>query len=79
MRQLLNALHIVVLYQRENPKITVSPRTFFFGGKAAPAYTCAKLVTTFINNLGTTIDGDPGGETSAHSGVGAGEIGRICF
>ena len=40
-RQLLNALHIVVLYQRlrENPKLNVPPRTFFFGGKAAPAYT----------------------------------------
>jgi glycogen phosphorylase len=60
-RQLLNALHIVVLYQRllENPKLDVPPRTFFFGGKAAPAYHLAKLVIKFINNLGGTIDGDP--------------------
>ena len=60
-RQLLNALHIVVLYQRlrENPQLEVPPRTFFFGGKAAPAYTFAKLVIKFINNLGATIDGDP--------------------
>jgi starch phosphorylase len=60
-RQLLNALHIVVLYQRlcENPKLDVPPRTFFFGGKAAPAYTFAKLVIKFINNLGATLDGDP--------------------
>ncbi len=60
-RQLLNALHIVVLYQRlrENPKVGVPPRTFFFGGKAAPAYHFAKLVIKFINNLGATIDGDP--------------------
>jgi starch phosphorylase len=60
-RQLLNALHIVVLYQRlrENPKLKVPPRTFFFGGKAAPAYHFAKLVIKFINNLGATIDGDP--------------------
>jgi glycogen phosphorylase len=60
-RQLLNALHIVVLYQRlrENPKLDVPPRTFFFGGKAAPAYVLAKLVIKFINNLGATIDGDP--------------------
>ena len=59
-RQLLNALHIVVLYQRlrENPKLAVPSRTFFFGGKAAPAYTFAKLVIKFINNLGATIDGD---------------------
>jgi starch phosphorylase len=60
-RQLLNALHIVVLYNRlrENPKLAVPPRTFFFGGKAAPAYYLAKLVIKFINNLGGTIDGDP--------------------
>ncbi len=60
-RQLLNALHIVVLYQRlrENPKLAVPSRTFFFGGKAAPAYAFAKLVIKFINNLGATIDGDP--------------------
>ncbi|HEU0039207.1 MAG TPA: glycogen/starch/alpha-glucan family phosphorylase, partial [Verrucomicrobiae bacterium] len=60
-RQLLNALHIVVLYNRlrANPKLDVPSRTFFFGGKAAPAYTFAKLVIKFINNLGGTIDGDP--------------------
>ena len=60
-RQLLNALHIVVLYNRlrENPELIVPPRTFFFGGKAAPAYHFAKLVIKFINNLAGTIDGDP--------------------
>jgi starch phosphorylase len=60
-RQLLNALHIVVLYQRlrQNPKLKVPSRTFFFGGKAAPAYHFAKLVIKFINNVGATIDGDP--------------------
>ncbi len=60
-RQLLNALHIVVLYNRlrENSKLNVPPRTFFFAGKAAPAYVFAKLVIKFINNLGATIDGDP--------------------
>jgi starch phosphorylase len=60
-RQLLNALHIVILYHRlrENPKLQLPPRTFFFGGKAAPAYHLAKLVIKFINNLGGTIDGDP--------------------
>ncbi|HVH28607.1 MAG TPA: glycogen/starch/alpha-glucan phosphorylase [Vicinamibacterales bacterium] len=59
-RQLLNALHIVVLYNRlrENPKHDVPPRTFFFSGKAAPAYHFAKLIIKFINNLGATIDGD---------------------
>ncbi len=60
-RQLLNALHIVVLYNRlrHDPQLKLPPRTFFFGGKAAPAYTFAKLVIKFINNLGATIDGDP--------------------
>jgi glycogen phosphorylase len=60
-RQLLNALRIVVLYNRlrENPDLEMQPRTFFFGGKAAPAYHLAKLVIKFINNLAGTIDGDP--------------------
>jgi starch phosphorylase len=35
------------------------PRTFFFAGKAAPAYHLAKLIIKFINNLAATIDGDP--------------------
>ena len=60
-RQLLNALRIVVLYNRlrENPSEEMHPRTFFFAGKAAPAYRVAKLIIKFINNLAGTIDGDP--------------------
>jgi starch phosphorylase len=60
-RQLLNALRIVVLYNRlrENPGLDLPPRTFFFAGKAAPAYHLAKLIIKFINNLAGTIDGDP--------------------
>ena len=60
-RQLLNALRIVVLYNRlrENPDLDMAPRTFFFAGKAAPAYQLAKLIIKFINNLAGTIDGDP--------------------
>ncbi len=60
-RQLLNALRIVVLYNRlrENPGLDMAPRTFFFAGKAAPAYQLAKLIIKFINNLAGTIDGDP--------------------
>ena len=60
-RQLLNVLRIVVLYNRlrENPNLEMQPRTFFFGGKAAPAYHLAKLIIKFINNLAGTIDGDP--------------------
>ena len=60
-RQLLNALRIVVLYNRlrENPGLDIPPRTFFFAGKAAPAYRLAKIIIKFINNLAATIDGDP--------------------
>jgi glycogen phosphorylase len=60
-RQLLNALRIVVLYNRlrQNPELEMAPRSFFFAGKAAPAYHLAKLIIKFINNLAGTIDGDP--------------------
>src|SRR5437899_5943171 len=60
-RQLLNALRIVVLYNRlrENPNLKMAPRTFFYSGKAAPAYHLAKIIIKFINNLAGTIDGDP--------------------
>ena len=60
-RQMLMALRIVVLYNRlrENPQLEMHPRTFFFSGKAAPAYHLAKLIIKFINNLAGTIDGDP--------------------
>jgi starch phosphorylase len=60
-RQLLNALRVVVLYNRlrENPKQTMAPRTFFFAGKAAPAYHLAKIIIKILNNLAGTIDGDP--------------------
>jgi starch phosphorylase len=60
-RQLLNGLRIVVLYNRlrENPGLPMTPRTFFFAGKAAPAYRLAKLIIKFLNNLAGTIDADP--------------------
>ena len=60
-RQFLNALRIVVLYQRlrANSALRMTPRTFVFAGKAAPGYHIAKLIIKFINNLAGTIDGDP--------------------
>jgi glycogen phosphorylase len=60
-RQLLNALHIVVLYNRlhENPGVAFTPHTFIFAGKAAPAYQFAKLVIKLINNIAGTIAGEP--------------------
>jgi glycogen phosphorylase len=59
-RQMLNALRIVVLYNRlkAQPDLAMTPRTFFFAGKAAPAYQRAKLIIKFINNLAGTIDAD---------------------
>ncbi len=60
-RQLLNALRIVVVYNRlrQNPNLNVAPRTFLFSGKAAPAYKLAKLIIKLINNVANTIDADP--------------------
>jgi len=60
-RQLLNALRIIVEYNRlrENTNLEPVPRTYFFAGKAAPAYRLAKLIIKFINNLAETIDFDP--------------------
>ncbi|MBV8488385.1 MAG: glycogen/starch/alpha-glucan phosphorylase, partial [Planctomycetaceae bacterium] len=60
-RQLLNVLHILVLYNRicDDPGLDVPPRTFFFAGKAAPAYTLAKLIIRLINDVAVTINADP--------------------
>src|SRR5258708_27820110 len=60
-RQLLNILHVVVLYNRlrDNPKLDIPPRTFFFAGKAAPAYGLAKLIIKLINNLARFAHLDP--------------------
>ena len=60
-RQLLNVLHIVMLYNRlrRDPDVDGARRTFFFAGKAAPAYHLAKLVIKLINNVGATIEADP--------------------
>ncbi len=60
-RQLLNALRIVVLYNRlrEDPNRQMTPRTFLFAGKAAPAYRLAKLIIKLLNDIAATIDADP--------------------
>jgi glycogen phosphorylase len=60
-RQLLNALHIVVLYNRLRlqPDLEMTPRVFLFAGKAAPAYRLAKLIIKLINNIAATINADP--------------------
>ncbi|MFA5570366.1 MAG: glycogen/starch/alpha-glucan phosphorylase [Sphaerochaetaceae bacterium] len=60
-RQLLNALHIIMLYQRLKKRDAEEypPITFIFGGKAAPGYVNAKLIIKLINNLARTINNDP--------------------
>jgi starch phosphorylase len=60
-RQLLNVLRIIVQYNRlrANPNLAALPRTCFFAGKAAPAYTLAKLIIKLINNVAQIIDADP--------------------
>jgi glycogen phosphorylase len=60
-RQLLNILHVIILFNRlrDNPKLDVPPRTFFFAGKAAPAYSLAKLIIKLINNVASVVNVDP--------------------
>ena len=60
-RQLLNIFHVITLYNRikENPGITMVPRTIIFGGKAAPAYFMAKLIIKLINSVADLVNNDP--------------------
>lgn len=59
-RQLLNALHIIHQYLSivEDGKKLASPKTYIFGGKAAPEYTMAKLIIKLINNIARVINHD---------------------
>ena len=60
-RQMLNALHILVLYNRivNDPNFTMQPRVFIFGSKAAPGYNRAKQIIRFINGLSALIAKHP--------------------
>jgi glycogen phosphorylase len=60
-RQHLKVLHIVALYHalKSNPAASIGPRTFIFGGKAAPGYHLAKLMIKLITSVGDVVNRDP--------------------
>jgi len=60
-RQPLNALNIVTLYLKlkRNPEQDITPKTFIFGGKAAPGYFMAKLIIKLINSVADVVNSDP--------------------
>jgi starch phosphorylase len=59
-RQMLNILHAVYLWLRmkEEKDFRIHPRTFFFGGKAAPAYHTAKMIIRLICHVSDIVNRD---------------------
>ncbi len=60
-RQHLNILHVIGMYLRLKASLAADmpPRTFIFGGKAAPGYRMAKLIIKLINAVGDVLNRDP--------------------
>lgn len=60
-RQLLNIFNIIDRYLdlKNNPSLDLQPRTFFFGGKAAPGYYIAKEIIHLACRVGETLEKDP--------------------
>jgi starch phosphorylase len=62
-RQHLNLLHILTLFVRLRRGLlsaeSFPPRTFIFGGKAAPGYFMAKLIIKLINAVAEAVNNDP--------------------
>ena len=60
-RQHLNVLHIITQYLRlkANPSAEITPRTYIFGGKAAPGYVMAKWIIKLINSVASVVNADP--------------------
>ncbi|KAK6011956.1 phosphorylase, glycogen/starch/alpha-glucan family, partial [Ostertagia ostertagi] len=60
-RQLLNILHVIALYNRikADPNVDIVPRTFLYGGKAAPGYHMAKQIIRLITSVGELVNNDP--------------------
>jgi starch phosphorylase len=60
-RQLLNALHLITLYNRlkSGSDKSFTPRTVIFSGKAAPAYHQAKRIIKLITSVADVVNRDP--------------------
>ena len=60
-RQHLAVLHVIDLYRqlREDRSLQIVPRTFLFGGKAAPGYRAAKLIIKLITSVAEVVNADP--------------------
>jgi starch phosphorylase len=60
-RQHLAIIHVAALYHRlkSDSSFDMQPRTFVFGGKAAPGYHLAKLIIKLITSVGEVVNRDP--------------------